>query len=131
MPSALEVAVLGAVLLLHSLERAHAAIALELSAVEDDGVAGAFLCSGNQRAYHHRASAGSEGLDNVTRVAQSAIGNQGYARTFECFINIVDGAELRHTHTCYHASGADAARTICGKAAFTSRSFSITPFEWP
>ena len=42
----LEVAVFASAL--HCLERTHAAIALELSAVVDDGIARAFLCAGNQ-----------------------------------------------------------------------------------
>ena len=45
---ALEVAVFLTVLLLHSFQRTHATIALELTSVEDDGFAGALFSAGHQ-----------------------------------------------------------------------------------
>ena len=104
----LEVAVLRAVL--HGLQRAHAAIALELTAVVDDGVAGALLGASHQRAYHHARSAGCQRLHHVARIAQSAIGDEGHAGALQGAEHIVDGAQLGHAHTGHHTRGADAAR---------------------
>ena len=98
-------------LLLHRLERTHSAITLELSAVENDGVARTFLRSSNQRTNHHARTASGQSLDNVARIAQSAVGNQGNSRIFQSTVNVIDRAQLRHAHASHDARRANRTRS--------------------
>jgi hypothetical protein len=59
----------------HRAERAHAAIGLELLAVDEDQLAGALLAPGQQRADHHRVGAGDDGLGDVAGVLHAAVGD--------------------------------------------------------
>src|SRR6478672_2780836 len=69
----LEIAILAA--LLHRTERAHAAIALVAAALEQLGLARAFLGAGEQAADHHAGCAGDDRLADVARVADAAVGD--------------------------------------------------------
>ena len=100
----LEVAVLGAVL--HSLERAHAAICLILTAVEDDGFTRRLFCTSQERTDHDRVAACSQCLDDISRIAQSAVSDQGHVCTLKHLGNVVDSRELWYAHT-----GNDTCRT--------------------
>ena len=104
----LEVAVLRAAL--HGFEGAHAAVALELTSVVDDGVAWAFFRSGHQRAYHDAVAAGCEGFHHIAAVAQTSVGYEGNACPLQGTGYVIDGTELWHADACYDAGGADAAR---------------------
>ena len=77
-------------LLLHGLERTHTTVALELTTVVDDGVTRALLCTGYERADHYTATTGSQSLDDITRVTEAAIGDEGHTRTLQGTIHIID-----------------------------------------
>ena len=104
----LEVAVLRAAL--HGLERAHAAVGLELAAFEDDGLAGSLVGAGHQAAHHDGAGACGEGLDDVAAVADAAVGDDGHvvAVLLQGAAHLAHSRELRHADTGDDAGGADA-----------------------
>ena len=107
--TALEVAVLGAVL--HGLQRPHAAITLELTAIEEDGLAWCFFCASHERANHDAVATGSECLDHIARIAQATVGYEWNVCAFKCLSHIIDRAQLGYAHTGHDTSGADGAGT--------------------
>ena len=107
--TALEIAVFRAVF--HGFERAHATISLELTTVEYDGFAGAFLASGHERTDHHAVSACGQSFHHIARIAESAVGNEGHTGAFESACHVVDCGELRHADAGHHACGANRSRT--------------------
>ncbi len=99
--------------MLHSLKRTHATIGLELTTVEDDGLTGRLLHTGEQATCHRATCASSESLDEVTRVAQTTVANDGHivvASLTQGGIYLIDGRELRIAHAGYDTSGANRAR---------------------
>ena len=107
--AALEIAVLRTVF--HGFQRTHTTIGLELTAIENNRVAGRLFRSGNQRTDHDAVAAGSQCLHDITRIAQTTIGNQGNTRSFQCLGHVVDGCQLGNTDTGYHTGSTDGART--------------------
>ena len=69
----LEITVLGTEL--HGFKRTHTAVGLELTAVEDDGLSGRLLDSGEKRAGHDGVRAGGQSLDDITRIADTSVGD--------------------------------------------------------
>ncbi len=104
----LEVAIRAA--LLHGADGAHAAVALVAAALVEDDLARRFLGAGKHAAHHDGRRACGDGLGNVAREADTAVGNQGHARALERLGHAVDGHDLRHAHTGDDARGADRAR---------------------
>src|SRR5690606_22491239 len=62
-----------------------------------------------QTTQHDGIGAGSDGLGNVTRIADAAVGDHRHAGLGECGGNVIDGSDLRHADTGHDASGADGA----------------------
>ena len=109
----LEVAVLGVRLLAargHRAERAHAAVGLELLAVDEDQLARALLAAGQQRAEHHRVGAGDERLGDVAGVLQAAVADDRHAGRPARQRRLVDRGDLRDADAGDDAGGADRAR---------------------
>ena len=94
-------------LLLHGFEGAHATIALELTTVVDDRVARTLFRTSDERTHHHAAATSGEGLHDITGVAQTTISDEGNTCSFQHAVDIIDGAELWHTHTSHHTGGTD------------------------
>ena len=94
---------------LHGADRAHAAVGLEAAALEMDRLARAFAGAGEQRAEHDEIRPGGERLDDVTGVADAAIGDDFHAIFPADIRDISDGGELRHAHAGNHPGGADGA----------------------
>ena len=110
----LEVAVLGVGLLAargHRTERAHAAVGLELLAVDEDELAGRLLAAGEQRADHDGVGTGHEGLGDVAGVLQAAVADERHAGGAAGQRGLVDGGDLRDADAGDDAGGADRART--------------------
>src|SRR5262249_54154464 len=108
----LEVAVLGIGLLAarrHRAERAHAAVGLELLAVDEDQVAGRLLAAGEERADHHAVGAGHDGLGDLAGVLQPAVGDHGYADRLAGQRGVVDGRDLGYADTGHDPGRADRA----------------------
>ena len=103
----LEVAVLAAQL--HRAQRAHAAVALVAAALEQLHFARRLFGAGEQAADHDGAGAGHQGLGDVARVADAAVGDQRDA-ALERFGHHAHGGDLRHAHARDDAGGADRAR---------------------
>src|SRR5262245_51124389 len=69
----LEVAIAAAAS--HRADRAHAAILLVAAALEQDQLTRAFVGAGEEIPGHHAARAARERFDDVTRVADAAVGD--------------------------------------------------------
>src|SRR5690606_29825350 len=109
----LEVAVLGVGLLPpggHRAERAHAAVGLELLAVDEDEVAWALLTPGEERTDHHGVSAGDERLGDVTRVLQATVADERHPRRSAGPRGVEDRRHLGHPDAGHDAGRADRAR---------------------
>ena len=105
---ALHVTVFGSVL--HSLQGTHAAVGLELPAVEQDSGTGRLFHAGQQTAQHHGAAARSQSLHDVAGIADTTVGDERDVIGLEGFIHAIHGAELGHAHASNHARGADGTR---------------------
>ena len=107
----LEVAVGAA--LLHGADRAHAAVALVAAALVQHDLARRLFGAGEHAAHHHGAGAGRDGLGDVARVADAAVGDQRHAAALQRRGHVVDRHDLRHAHAGHDARGADRARGRC------------------
>ncbi len=95
--------------LAHGSKRAHAAIALEAAPLIENGFAGALINAGKQGADHDGTSSGGDGLGDLARVLDAAVGDDGNAALLcstRCFGN---GRDLRHSRAGDHARGANGA----------------------
>ena len=106
----LEVAVGRALRLCHGTQRAHAAVGLVGTALEQFDFTRSLFGTGEHRTHHHAGSTGNDGLGQVTREADAAVGDQRHASAFQCSGNVGDGADLRHADTGNDTGGADRAR---------------------
>src|SRR5690606_12508218 len=103
----LEVAVGRA--LLHRAQRAHAAIGLVRAALVQDDFARRLLGACEHRTEHHRVRAGGDGLGDVARIADAAVGDQRHAGALERRGDVADRGDLRHADTGDDAGRADRA----------------------
>ena len=103
----LEVAVCRASL--HGVDRAHATVCLELTAVVDDSLAGRLLSTCEHRTYHHAVTARSQCLNDIARVAQATVSDDGHTSLLCLCRSVVDSRELGNTHTCDDACSTDRA----------------------
>ena len=103
----LEVAVSGA--FLHGADAAHAAVDLELAALEDLALAGAFLAAREHGAHHDDPRACGQSLHDITGVLDAAVGNDGDAVLVGHGCRLEHGGYLRHAYAGDHAGGADGA----------------------
>ena len=103
----LEVAVLRP--LRHRSERTHAAVDLELAALEHLGLARGFLAPGKHRAEHHDAAARGERLDDIAGVLDAAVGDDGNAVFVGDLRAFHHGGDLRHADARDDARRADGA----------------------
>src|SRR5688572_19465439 len=113
---ALEIAILGigraaATARGHGAERSHAAIRLELLAVDEDQLTRALLTAGQQGTEHHRVGTGHQRLGDVAGVLQAAVTDQRHTRRAASQRGVVDRRYLWDSNTGYHARGADGAGT--------------------
>ena len=60
----------------HCAHRAHAAVGLESTALVEDGFAGALFGAGEQAADHDAVGAGRDGLGDVARILDAAVGDE-------------------------------------------------------
>ena len=93
----------------HRADAAHAAIALIGAALIQEGFARRFGRARQQRADHDAAGARSQRLGDVTRRAQTAVGDHRHAMLVRFIGRIHDGGQLRHAHAGDDAGGADGA----------------------
>ena len=154
---ALEVALARS--LAHGGQRTHAAIALEAASLVEDGLAGALVHAGKQRADHDRACAGGDGLGNFAGVLDASVGDHWNAAFAGGAVGLGNGRDLRHARAGNHARGANGAgpdahldrvrarvhqrqralvggdvagqHPTWGNVFFTSRTASSTRDEWP
>src|SRR5690606_923936 len=121
----LEVAVLGERLAvaarLHGAERAHAAVRLELLAVDEHQLTGGLLAAGEQRAQHHRVRAGDQGLGDVAGVLQAAVADDRDPGVLGGERGLVDGRDLRDADAGDDAGGADGAGSDADLDAVAAR----------
>ena len=103
----LEVAVLRA--LRHRSEGAHAAVDLELTALEHLGIARGFLAPGEHGAEHHDAAARGKRLDDIAGVLDAAVGDDGDAVFVGDLRAFHHGGDLRHADARNDARRADGA----------------------
>src|SRR5260221_604069 len=103
----LEIAVARA--LLHRGDGPHAAIGLVGAALVELDVSGRLLAAGEQAPQHHAAGARGDGLGDVARIADSAIGDAGDLGTLQGIGDVLDRGDLRHAHAGHDARGADGA----------------------
>ena len=94
----------------HRAERPHAAVALELLAVDEDELARALVAAREQRADHHRLRTGHDRLGDVAGVLQPAVGDDRDAGGCCGQRRLVDRGDLRYAHPGDDAGGADRAR---------------------
>ena len=113
----LEVAVLGVALpeprarpALHGSERAHAAVALELFAVDEDQLARRLCGAGQQRTQHRRRRARGQRLGDVAGVLQSPVGDHRHTRGPARGDGLQDRRDLRCADAGDHPGGADGTR---------------------
>src|SRR5574343_1776800 len=83
---------------LHGAERAHAAIRLVRTALEQLDLTRGFLGTGEQATEHDRVGAGGDGLGDIAGVADAAVGDHRHARTLQGIGNVLDGGDLRYAH---------------------------------
>ena len=96
---------------LHRTEGSHAAVGLELLAAHEHDIAGGFLAASQKRAEHHGAGAGHDRLSDVAGVLDAAVADHRNTRRGARPIRLIDRCDLRDSHTCHHAGGADGPRT--------------------
>src|SRR5205085_12261364 len=89
----LEIAVRGA--LLHSAERAHAAVGLVGAPLIELDFAGRLVGAGEEGAEHYGVRAGGDGFRDVARVAHAAVGDERHAALLQRPRDVLAGAELR------------------------------------
>src|SRR5581483_3938587 len=93
----LEVPVLREATGLHGAERAHAAVLLEALALDEDHVPRRLVRTGERRPEHDRVGPGGDRLGDVSRVANSTVGDQRHAGRRAGARTLVDGGDLGHT----------------------------------
>src|SRR5260370_23564187 len=93
----------------HGGRGAHTAIGLEGAALIQNGFAGSFFGAGEQAANHRARSAGSDGLGDVARKFNSAVGDDRHASAFRGARGFHDGGDLRNAGAGDAARGADRA----------------------
>jgi hypothetical protein len=52
-------------------------------------------------------TAGSNGLDDVARIAETAVGDEWYISIFQCLSHIIDRRKLGYAYTGHDTCGAD------------------------
>ena len=95
----------------HRVDRAHAAVGLELTPVVDNRLPGRFVRTGEHRPAHHAVAACRQRFHHIARVAQTAVGDDRHARALDSLRGLEDSRQLRHAHTRNDTRGADRART--------------------
>jgi len=105
---ALEVAVLAP--FLHGADGTHAAVPLVGAPLVQDGVARGLLGPREQGADHHQVGAGGDGLGEVPRVLDAAVGDERDAVLLGDPGALGDRRDLRHPDPRHHAGGADGTR---------------------
>ena len=94
----------------HGGERSHAAVGFEGAPLVEDGLAGALLGAGEERADHHRMGAGHQGLGHVAGELDAAVGNDGHVVSGRGARAVHDGGDLGDAGAGDDAGGADAPR---------------------
>ena len=77
--------------LAHRAERTHAAVGLIVAALIKDHFARSFFRAGEHAAHHDRICAGRDGLGNIAREADAAVGDAGNTGALKSFCDIADG----------------------------------------
>src|SRR6266567_4954192 len=103
----LEVAVGGT--LLHRAQRSHATIALVRTPLKKLYLARRFLGACEQAPEHHAGRTRCNGLCDVARIANAAVGDERYVETGHAPQRIEDRRDLRHADAGNDARGADRA----------------------
>src|SRR5699024_6227530 len=93
--------------LTHSGQAAHTTIHLKLTALIQLVLSGRLLTACHQGADHNHISAGSQCLDDIAGILNTAISNNRDAVLRSCTGSVVNSSNLRHTNTGNNTSGAD------------------------
>src|SRR6266478_5860520 len=88
--------------LTHRAQRTHSAIEFISPPLVEDGLAGTFLGTGEQRSDHHRRSACRQGFCDIAREANSAIGNDRYVALHSHAGAIENRGNLRDADSRHH-----------------------------
>ena len=94
---------------LHRAQRAHPPVFFEAAPFVDDQFAGRLGQAGQQAAKHHGVRTGGQGFDDVARVLDAAIGDDGDPVAVGLPGAELDGRDLGHAHSRHHPRGADGA----------------------
>jgi len=94
----------------HRAQRTHAAVALELLAVDEDQIAGALVTTGQQRAEHHRVGTGHDRFRGVTGVLETTITDDRDTGRLRRPGGLIDRGDLGDADTGDHPRRADRAR---------------------
>ena len=78
-----------------------------MASSEDDGLSGRLLHTGEERAGHDGVGTGGQGLDDIARVADTAVGDDGDTGALQGLGGHHDCGKLGHAHTCNDTGGAD------------------------
>src|SRR5471032_3668042 len=93
----LEIPIRGAVL--HRADRTHAAVRLELAALEQEHVARRFFRAGQHAAHHHGVRAGGKRLADIAGKTHAAVGDHRHARTAQSIRYVRHCRDLRYAYT--------------------------------
>src|SRR5690606_22503637 len=89
--------------------RTHAAVGLVGTPLVQLDFTRCFFGTSEHRAHHHGVGPGHDGLGQIAREADAAVGNHRHAGTLEGGGHVGDGADLRYADTGNDARGADRA----------------------
>src|SRR4029077_9450674 len=93
----------------HRAHRPHAAVTFERASLIENRFTGTLLGARQQAADHHAIRARGDGLGDVARIFDAAVGDHGDARTGGRLGTLRDSRDLRHARATHHARGADGA----------------------
>ena len=94
----------------HRAHGTHAAIALESAALVKNGLARTFFGARQQAADHHAIGAGRDGLGDVARKFDAAVGDQRDSAASRRLGAFGNRGDLRNAGAADHARGADRSR---------------------
>ena len=97
--------------LLHGTDAAHATVAFVTAALIKNDLARRFFGACKHAAHHHARCTRRNGFGNVAAVTNTTIGNQGNTTALQSHGHVINGSDLRNTHTGHNACGANRAWT--------------------
>ncbi|BBG30506.1 cation/multidrug efflux pump [Zymobacter palmae] len=106
----LEVTVARTVRLGHGPHGTHTAVRFIGTALVQFDLTRCFFSTGQQATDHDAVGASNDDFGDITRETDTAVSDNRYAGVFQCFSDVGNGADLRHTDTRNDTRGADRTR---------------------